>query len=166
LTGTGDAVMLTGGEVSPQFFGILRVQPMMGRDFRADDAIEGAPPTVILSYPAWQTIFGGDSSFVGRTARIGDRATTIIGIMPPGFVSPVMDAGLKFDIYFPSDFDAIARDNARARRFHFGTGFGRLKPGTTVEQAAREFEAIGLRLAAEYPGLNTGHTPRIVALQT
>ena len=165
LTGTGDAMMLTAGEVSPTFFGILRARPMLGRDFRPDDAVEGAPPTAILSWNAWRSLFGGDSSIVGRTARINDRETTIIGVMPAEFVSPVMNAGTTFDIYFTSDFDALARDHARARRFHFGTAFGRMKPGVTVEQAAREFETIGLRLAAEYPDLNTGHTPHLVSLQ-
>jgi predicted permease len=165
LTGAGDAAMLVGGEVSPQFFGILRVKPAIGRDFRVDDAVDGAPPVAILTWPAWRRIFGGDSSIVGRTARISDRETTIIGILPERYVSPVMDGVSSWDIYFTSDYTYLARDNARARRFHFATGFGRLKPGVTVEQAQRDFETIGLRLAAEYPDLNKGHTPRIVSLQ-
>ena len=165
LTGAGDAAMLTGGEVSPQFFGILRVKPAIGRDFRPDDALDGAPPVAILTWPAWRRIYGGDSTIVGRTARISDRETTIIGILPESYVSPVTDGVSVWDIYFTSDYSYLSRDNARARRFHFATGFGRLKPGVTVEQAKRDFETIGLRLAAEYPDLNKGHRPNIVSLQ-
>ena len=165
LTGTGDAMMLTGGEVTPEFFGLLGVRPAVGRDFRPDDAVEGAAPVAILSFEAWRDIFGSDTSLIGRTARISDRETTIIGVMPKGFRSPVMDAGTTLSIYFTSTFDGFARDNARARRFHFGTAFGRLKPGVTLDQARREFETIGLRLAAEYPDLNKGHAPNLVELR-
>lgn len=164
LTGTGDATMLAGGQVSPEFFALLRVHPRLGRDFRPDDAVAGAPPVAILSHSAWSTYFGGDSAVVGRPVRISDQETTIIGVLDAGFVSPVASAGTKFEIWLTSDFDQMASDPARGRRFHFATGFGRLKPGVSLEQASREMETIGLRLAAQYPADNKGHAPRLVPL--
>src|ERR1700716_2501361 len=81
----------TGGYVTEDFFRIVGVSPIMGRDFTADDNKPGAEKTTILGYEIWQRDFGGDPNIVGQNVRINGRAATIIGVMPKGFKFPVAE---------------------------------------------------------------------------
>src|SRR5450755_1405781 len=81
----------TGGYVTDEFFKILGVSPILGRDFTAEDNKPGAEKTTILGHEIWQRDFGGDPKIVGETVRINGRAATIIGVMPQGFKFPVSE---------------------------------------------------------------------------
>src|SRR6266850_6151639 len=81
----------TGGYVTEDFFRIVGVAPIMGRDFTADYNNPGAEKTTILGHEIWQRDFGGDPNIVGQSVRINGRAATIIGVMPQGFKFPVSE---------------------------------------------------------------------------
>ena len=162
LTGTGEAVALTGGLVTPEFFELLGVRPAIGRGFRPDEARTGANRVVILSHDLWIRLFGGDAGIVGRTIQLNNEATEVIGVLPPGFVSPL---GQPLDIWTTSDFEALATDQARARRMHFLASFGRIREGVSRETAEEELLTVGRRLERDYPGDNQGHLPQMVPLQ-
>src|ERR1700746_2722745 len=57
----------TGGYVTEDFFRIVGVSPIMGRDFTADDNKPGAEKTTILGYEIWKRDFGGDPNIVGQS---------------------------------------------------------------------------------------------------
>jgi predicted permease len=162
LTGTGETTTLSGGEVSPEFFDLLGVLPVVGRRFRPDEAAAAAPRVAILSYETWIRLFGADSGLVGRSILLNNEATEVVGILPRDFVSPVGEA---LDVWTTSDFEAIASDQARARRMHFLASFGRLREGVSLDRARDELRTIGLRLAADHPEMNDGHLPFVVPLQ-
>src|SRR4030095_3792439 len=96
---TNSMTVLTDGEpqlvpmaaVGADVFPTLRVAPMLGRTFTADDDRDGAPPTTILSYRYWQTQFGGESSVLGRTITLNNTPHTIVGVMPREFHFPESD---------------------------------------------------------------------------
>ena len=71
--------------MTPEYFRVTGVQPVLGRAFAESDA---APPTpvIVLGYELWQRKFNGDPNIVGKTMRMSRRDTppTIIGVMPPG----------------------------------------------------------------------------------
>src|SRR3954464_14788121 len=73
LTGSGEPEQLFAGVVSPAFFDILRVQPMLGRTFRSDEAIIGKPGVVVLGHALWKSRFGSDPAIVGRTLTLNGR---------------------------------------------------------------------------------------------
>ena len=64
---------------------MLGVHPFLGRDFDPPEEKAGAAPVVLLSYPLWQSHFGGDPKRVGRTIALDGRSFTIIGVLPPDF---------------------------------------------------------------------------------
>jgi hypothetical protein len=64
---------------------MLRVAPLYGRSFTADDEIEGRHRVVILSEGFWQRRFGGDPAVVGKTIELNEETYQIIGVMPRGF---------------------------------------------------------------------------------
>jgi len=84
LTGAGDPRELLGAAVSGGYFGLLRVSPVAGRVFTADEEGEGGANVVLLSHELWATQFGLDPHTVGRTLTLNDEPYEVVGVMPPG----------------------------------------------------------------------------------
>jgi predicted permease len=89
LTGMGNAERVNAIEVTPGFFSVLGVAPVVGRGFTDADAVRGAHPVAVLSDRAWRRRFGGDPSAIGRTVTLSGVSTVIVGVLPPGFVFPL-----------------------------------------------------------------------------
>src|SRR4029077_6347162 len=83
LLGRGEAARVQTGVVSPEFFEVLGVKPMLGRTFRADDDSPQAPAVLVVSYSFWQNALGGDPGIVGRAFEMNDRVHTVVGVLPP-----------------------------------------------------------------------------------
>ncbi len=162
LEGEAEAEHLVGGLVTPDFFDVLDARPLMGRWFRPDEGLAGAPPVVVVSHAAWVRVLGRDSSVVGRSVRLSGEPATVIGVLPPDFPDVL---GSRVELWQPSTFDDLASDPVRGRRFHTFSVFARLRPGLALGRAREELRAIGARLAQEYPDQNLGHEPNMVALQ-
>ncbi|HEX5864963.1 MAG TPA: ABC transporter permease, partial [Casimicrobiaceae bacterium] len=138
----------TGGYVTDEFFKIVGVSPILGRDFTAADNKPGAEKTTILGYEIWQRDFGGDPNIVGQNVRINGRAATIIGVMPQGFKFPISEQ-LWVPLY--NEFPIKERGDPS------GLGpavIGRLKPGVSIDQANAEFVGHAKRLAKDFPKTN------------
>ena len=117
-----DAIYVTDGTLP-----ILRVRPIIGRVFAAEDDAPGSPETVILSYGYWQSRFGGDAGVLGRTLTIDGRPCEIIGVMPEKL------RFLRFDpaVWLPFQFD---RAEVYVGNFSY-QAIARLKPGVTLDAA-------------------------------
>ncbi|MBC7898333.1 MAG: ABC transporter permease, partial [Cytophagaceae bacterium] len=86
LTGTELTEPLQGEVVSPEYFTVLGVTPLLGRTFAADeDRTEGEHPIAVLGYDLWQRRFAGAEGVIGRTIGVNRQVLTIIGVMPRGF---------------------------------------------------------------------------------
>jgi hypothetical protein len=77
-----------GSYVSASTFTLLRVQPVVGRDFTWQDDVPGAPPVAILAHRVWRDRYGSDPAILGRTIRINAQPATVIGVMPEGMEFP------------------------------------------------------------------------------
>lgn len=71
--------------VSAAYFRVMGIQPMIGREFSADEDRVGGSPVVILNFDLWKRVFGGDTSVVGKSIRLRGDAYTVIGVMPASF---------------------------------------------------------------------------------
>src|SRR6185503_8999290 len=60
LTEAGSPEPIRGGMVSPEFFDVLAVQPILGRAFLPEEAQIGRDRVAILNYNMWQRRFGSD----------------------------------------------------------------------------------------------------------
>ncbi|MDH4064439.1 MAG: ABC transporter permease [Acidobacteriota bacterium] len=149
----GQPVRYLGAYASASLFDILRVRPILGRTFRAEEDHPSTPPVMILSYRAWQDRFQGDPGIVGRTVRANAEVTTIVGVMPELFGFPQ-----QMDAWLPLRIDPLAytRSGGPALEGTQMQAIGRLKDGVSLEQAQAEMSAIAGRLAAEYPESNQG----------
>ncbi len=145
--GEGDPRRLEGAAVTPEFFRILGVPPLIGRTFTTDDAQPRAPRTVVLSYAFWQSVFGGRRDILGKTIRLDNDSYPVIGVMPPDFIFPTRTGQVWVPLVLGNP-PTEARDNL------FLYAIAKLKPGSGIEQARAEMRVIAEQLAREYPKEN------------
>jgi len=157
LTGSGEPERVRPLQVSPSFFRVLGLAPAVGRDFRAEEEIDGRHRVVLLSDQLWRRRFGGDRSVVGRTIEFDGRPFEIIGVLPARFWWPT-----RPEVVVPLALD----DHDRTLRgAHFLEAVGRLRDDVTQAQAREELRLIGGRLAAAYPAENANHAPNLRPLR-
>jgi putative ABC transport system permease protein len=141
-----------GANVSADTFSFLGVQPILGRQFRPEEDNLSAAPVALIGFDVWKKHFGGDPAVVGKTISINGKQTTIIGVMPKNWRFPDVS-----DLWMPLQLGE--KDNPRGN--FFLAGFGKLKPGVSVEQARAEMKAIAARIAADHPETNSGCMVRV-----
>jgi len=142
LSGEGNAVRISGTEVSSNLFSLLGVQTQRGRIFQPGDESPGKDYIAIVSYSLWQTRFAGDENIIGRSITVDDIPRQIVGVMPADFAFPATSTQL----WIPARVDA---SNMWAD-FRFWV-IGRMKPGANIESARAEFKAAVPNVVAEFP---------------
>jgi putative ABC transport system permease protein len=146
LTGRGEAEFVMGQTISAELLDVLDVQPMLGRRFRADENEGGRDHVMLLSHGLWQRRYGGDPGIVGQTITANGKPYTVIGVMPAAFEFPHE----RYQLWVPFAF----RNNTLGmvnRGTHFLQVAGRLRAGTSPQQAQAELTTIARRLEAAYP---------------
>ncbi len=142
----------TGAYVTEDFFKIIDVKPILGRDFTAEDNKPGTEKVTILGNEIWKRDFNGDPHIVGQAIRINGKSATIIGVMPPNFKFPQQEE-LWVPLY--NEFPLKPRGDPT------GNGpqiLGRLKTGVSVDQANAEFVGLAKRIAQDNPKTNKQYT--------
>ena len=122
----GSSELVVGEIVSDNYFSLLGVQPTVGRAFVQEEfAALGASPVAVLSYPFWQTRFGGDRGVIDSIIYLDNLPVQVVGIMPPGF-QLLMPGGGNAE---PDLFEALRVDTANSPRTNvFMNVIGRIKP--------------------------------------
>jgi putative ABC transport system permease protein len=158
LTGQGDPERVYTEKVTPNFFDVLGVQPMLGRGLMAQEGVPGNDAEVILSYGLWQSKFAGDPQIVGKEAHINGRSYTIVGVMGKDFNYPV-----GAELWEPL---ALTDADKGEHKNNYLFPIGLLKRDVSVSQAAAELSGIGQQLAREYPRTNKDMGIRTVPFRT
>ncbi|HVS15581.1 MAG TPA: ABC transporter permease [Thermoanaerobaculia bacterium] len=143
ITGAGDPERVGVSAVTPSFFGVLGVEPRLGRAFTEDEGRPGAPPVAILADPLWRTRYGGDPAVVGSAILVDGVARTVVGVMPPSFDFPSRDTL----IWRPREIDP---ETARLGAFQ-NAALARLAPGATEEALAADLARLTSSLAEWFP---------------
>jgi predicted permease len=74
--------------VTPDFFRVLGVDPVLGRALGTDADRRGAEDVLVISRGLWARRYGGAANVIGRQVRIGERPFTIVGVMPADLDHP------------------------------------------------------------------------------
>ena len=149
LTGIGEPVQVSGGRITANYFDVLGVRPILGRNFRAEEE-EGADVAVVTK-SFWQKRFGGDPNVIGRSIILDETPDTIVGVLPN---MPVQWFGANpiAEVWTTKPFHIPGFSYERMMR---GTGFlrviGRIKPGITLEQVRAALPALEQDYRAHYP---------------
>ena len=156
LTGTGEPEQVWGVHSSGNFFRLLGVVPILGRDFTAEEEQPGHEQVVIISYGLWQRHYGGDPAIVGKSILVDDQPFTVVGVLPKGFT--LWGTSRQLDLWMPFAFGSAQLDRGN----HSVIVFGRLRKGVEVAQAQAEMETIIARLKKQYPGIDQENGVRVV----
>ena len=132
-----------GAYLSANTFSVLRLAPILGRDFRPEDDRPGAPAVMLLGHGAWLRRYGGDPTVVGRSVRVNGTPTVIIGVMPPDVRYPFIAEAWEPLSQAPGIHDA-------KRGSRSVTVVGRLNESATLARAQSEVTTVASRLAAEF----------------
>jgi putative ABC transport system permease protein len=158
LSGTGMPEPIQLQYVTPTFFNVLGVKPILGRVFLQEDLHDKAQ-TIVISNSYWKRRFNGDPGVLGKTFTIQGMLSTVVGVMPPGFAPFYGDS---IDVWWP-----INSYSARyAQRIdHWLMPVGRLGANVSIAQAQQEMDVIARRLEQAYPATNKGVGKRLISLQ-
>jgi predicted permease len=146
LTGRGEPARLVGLPVAQNFFPMLGVQPILGRQFTDEECRKNGSRAVLLGHALWQQRFGGDPRMVGQSLTLDGNTFTVVGVLPASWdFGSVFAPGTRVDFYVPCVMDDIRT---------YGNTLaivGRLKPGLTVADARTEFAALQPALKKAHP---------------
>jgi putative ABC transport system permease protein len=148
LTGVGEPVRLRRGGVAPEYFKIFGVHAVLGRTLAVGEDQPGKDHVVVLSHALWESQFGGDPTLIGRTIHLDGEPYTVVGVLP---------AAGSFDRLAAQFYSPLAfKPENMTRNFHWLISFAKLRPGVTLTAARQQMDAIGMRIAHDYPDSNKG----------
>ncbi len=142
-SGNSDPVQIEASLVSHDFFRVLGVSPILGRDFSSADERVGAAPVVILSDRVWRSHFSADRGIAGRLVRLNGQGHTVIGVMAPGVEFP---RGVGLWVPLGVEQRIVERRDAT-----FLQAIVRAKPGIAHQRISSEVNALFHRLAVDSP---------------
>lgn len=146
--GLGDVERISSMPVTPSFFRALKAQPHRGQLFSEKEAEVGHDKKVVLSYGLWQRLFGGRDAALGSDVRINGVLYTVIGVMPETFRFIDPDVQLWTPVAFAPEDRADDR-----RHSNNWQQMGRLRAGSSIEQAQSQIDAINAANLERFPQL-------------
>jgi predicted permease len=141
-----------GLSVTAEFFSTLGTAPLLGRTFRPGEYWTDVPREAVLSYGAWQRLFGGSPDVIGSRISINVSHHEIIGVMPPEFGLPNQQA----DVYLPLRIDLNDGRNYSV--------IARLRPGAPPDAARAEMATLAAQTARENVEMDSGWSATAVPL--
>ncbi|HLZ39582.1 MAG TPA: ABC transporter permease [Candidatus Sulfotelmatobacter sp.] len=157
LSKNGETERVIVQDVTPNFFALLGVKPILGR-ISFPSEMQDHDQTVVISESFWNTHFHHDPHILGKTFRLSDLPSTVVGVMPSGF-APFY--GGPVAIWQPINPES---QRYSERSDHWLTPIARLKPGITLAQAQTEMDTIAKRLEQQYPASNKGIGKKLIPL--
>src|SRR6202011_626771 len=149
LTGLGDAVQVFGGRLTSNYFDVLGIRPILGRNFLPEEE-EGADVAVITK-AFWQKRMGGDPNVIGRSVTLDGVPHTIVGVLPNMPVTwfganPIAEVWTTKPFQLPGfSYERLMRGTSYLRVI------GRMKPGIDVKQVVVALPSFDQSYRTEYP---------------
>src|SRR5437870_6643793 len=149
LTGLGDAVQVFGGRLTSNYFDVLGVRPIRGRNFLPEEE-EGAD-VALITKNFWQKRLSGDPNVIGRSITLDGTAHTIVGVLPNMSASwfganPIAEVWTTKPFQIPGfSYDRMMRGTSYLRVI------GRIKPGITAKQVLPALPSLDQSYRTQYP---------------
>ena len=143
IVADGGARQVVSYAVSERFFELFGAPLALGRGIAREDAVQGAPPVVVLSHALWTAAYGGRPEVVGTSIDFGDRPARVIGVARADFNVPPSTA-VWYNAWMPVSIG------------HTYEGYVRLKPGVTAASIKGPLDQAMEALGRKYPDQNTG----------
>jgi putative ABC transport system permease protein len=146
-TGGEKPELLNGWAVTAGYFRLFGVAMTLGRGFTEEEDRPGGAPVIVISHGFWRERFGSDPEVLGRTMMLDGAPFTIVGV-----ASPLIEFPSRGEYWFPAAIDY----GREMRDFRYLGVIGRLRAGSSMDEARAELAQISRAVAAANPGTNTG----------
>lgn len=163
FTGKGGAESVFGDLVTPGYFKVIGVLPVLGRPFLPSEGQAGGNHVVVLSNALWHDRFASDPSVIGKNLEINNEPYTVVGVMPPKAAMPMPWVAPR--LWTPLVFSAKDMSPSGRGNLDLDMVLGRLRPGVTIQKAQAEMSSIAHQLARSYPKTNKGRGVTVLTLQ-
>ena len=138
LAGPVEPRSVAGLRVSPEFWPVLRVKPLLGR--LPEAAEEGV---MVASHKLWVSALGKDPAVVGKAFQVAGRSRILVGILPPGAV------WLGTEVFVPLE----PTGEEKASSSSFISLAGRMRPGLNEANVQAALRTMNRQLQASDSGL-------------
>ncbi|MBA3271291.1 MAG: ABC transporter permease, partial [Acidobacteria bacterium] len=151
LTGRGDPEQLIGLHASAALLPALGLEPLVGRNFSADEDRPGGQPVTLISHAMWQQRFNREPSVLGQALTLNGAPYTIIGVLPEAATAFPLNQ-LQIWVPRPAEVPYVVPSQLNNGGYFFQV-IGRLRPGVSLQQAREAMNVI----AAGYRAANPAH---------
>jgi putative ABC transport system permease protein len=153
MVGLGEPREVQAGVVGGTYFEVMGLHSVLGRLIGPQDDGPKADGVVVLTYRFWSSAFHSDPTVLGKTVRLGSgpmgtRSATIIGVLEPSIPYPADTEIIANVVTSPHHLSATMVEGRVHRMTEL---FGRLAPGTTLEQARAELRTSYASMVAQHP---------------
>jgi predicted permease len=138
--------------VSGNYFSVLGIRPIVGRNFLPEeDIVPDSRPVAIISHDMWSRRFNSDPNISGKSLIINGHNFSVVGVAPKGFTGT--ELGYAPEVYMPTMMQSVARpgshlDDPNSRWLY---PIGRLKPEVSEQQAVASVRLLTQQLAQASP---------------
>ena len=147
MVGLGEPRVVRAGVVGGSYFEVMGLRPTIGRLLGPADDGPSAAGAAVLTHRFWTTAFQSDPNVIGKTIRLSDRVATVVGVLEPSVPYPTETEIIANVVTSPHHLDATMVDGRVHRMTEL---FGRLAPGTSIEQARAELQAAHSAIKAAH----------------
>ncbi len=157
LTGLSEPLRLKGSRATTNLFPMLGVNAERGRIFQDGEQFPAQSHVVLLSYSLWQRLFSGDAQAIGRWVTIEGTNFQVVGVMPSEFRFPSAET----DFWIPAQVYPGGKNLWGDFTY---IPLGRMRAGTTIEQARAEYRALVPQIVKLFPWPMPAHYAEWTAL--
>jgi predicted permease len=152
IVGLGTPRSIPAGVVDGNYFQVMGLSPVLGRLLTPADDGPNAPGAIVLTYKFWRDSLHSDPSVLGKVVRLesysGARTAAIVGVLEPSVPYPVSTEIIANVVTSPHHLSATM---VEGREHRMTEVFGRLAPGTTLEQAHAELNTVYSAMTQAHP---------------
>ena len=148
MVGLGEPREVRAGVVGGSYFEVMGLHPVLGRLLDMRDDGPSAQGAMVLTYRFWTTALKSDPSVLGKTVQLGERVATVVGVVEPSVPYPAETEIMANIVTSPHHLSATM---VTGRVHRMTELFGRLAPGTTLEQARAELKTVHAGIVKEHP---------------
>lgn len=143
----GSPVQVSGLEVTPSMLDVLRIRPILGRNFTEGEMEEGAEWVALVTFGYWKEVLGGDPEMIGQAIQLSGRDVTVVGVLPRD-----LDFARDARVWVCGQYSPKQRGAEGLHSNSFGM-LARLAPGANLTAARRDLDALNEANLARIPEL-------------
>ena len=148
MIGLGEPREVRAGVVGGTYFEVMGLRPVLGRLLDMRDDGPNAAGAAVLTYRFWTTVLHSDPSVIGKQVRLSERTATIVGVLEPSVPYPADTELIANVVTSPHHLSATM---VTGRVHRMTELFGRLAPGSSLDQARAELRSAYSAMTKDHP---------------